>query len=133
MRYACLSICDTLRMVSSKVMKRFPTYEHMVNAGLMTTKEMECIRNGQSRTDFLTYLYWVPLTWGSTLTLKAHNDGLIRDSFVTEIMAELKTLRTQCGTVISYDWISLPLVYTQVLDLALRFGVPGVTRLPGLT
>ena len=40
MRYACLSICDTLRMVSSKVMKRFPTYEHMVDAGLMTTKEV---------------------------------------------------------------------------------------------
>ena len=80
---------------------------------------MQCVRNGQSRTDFLTYLYWVPLTWGSTLTLKAHNDGLIRDSFVTEIMAELKTLRTQCGTVISYDWISLPLVYTQVVTLAL--------------
>ena len=44
MRYACLSICDTLRMVSSKVMKRFPTYEHMVDAGLMTTKEVsECV------------------------------------------------------------------------------------------
>ena len=40
MRYACLSICVTLRMVSSKVMKRFPTYEHMVDAGLMTTKEV---------------------------------------------------------------------------------------------
>ena len=40
MRYACLSICDTLRMVSSKVMKRFPTYEHMVDAGLMTAKEV---------------------------------------------------------------------------------------------
>ncbi len=40
MRYACLAICDTLRMVSSKVMKRFPTYEHMVDAGLLTTKEV---------------------------------------------------------------------------------------------
>ena len=82
---------------------------------------MQCVRNGQSRTDFLTYLYWVPLTWGSMLTLKAHNDGLIRrPRFVTEIMAELKKLRTQCGTVISYDWISLPLVYTQVLNFAFK-------------
>ena len=77
---------------------------------------MECIRNGQSRTEFLTYLYWVPLTWGSTLTMKGYNDGLIsRPRFVTEITTELRALRTRCGTVISYDWISLPLVYTQVI------------------
>ena len=76
---------------------------------------MECVRNGQSRTPYLTYLYWVPLTWGSTLTLKGFKDGIIsRPRFVTEITAELRDLRRCCGTVISYDWISLPLVYTQV-------------------
>lgn len=27
---------------------------------------------------------------------------------------EMNTLRTQCGQLYAYDWISLPLVYTQV-------------------
>lgn len=35
-----MAIVDTLRMVSSKVMKRFPTYEHLVDAGLMTHDEV---------------------------------------------------------------------------------------------
>lgn len=77
---------------------------------------MEIVRNGQSRTEHLAYLFWVPLTWGSTLTLKGYNDGLIsRPRFVTEITTQLGVLRTRCATVISYDWISLPLVYTQVI------------------
>ena len=39
-RYSVLSIVETLRLVSSKVKKRFPTYEHMVDAGLMTQTEV---------------------------------------------------------------------------------------------
>lgn len=27
---------------------------------------------------------------------------------------EMNTLRTQCGQLYAYDWISVPLVYTQV-------------------
>lgn len=27
---------------------------------------------------------------------------------------EMNTLRTQCGHLYAYDWISIPLVYTQV-------------------
>ncbi len=38
--------------------------------------------------------------------------------FVTDINEELAKLRIACGTVISYDWVSLPLVYTQVVTLA---------------
>ncbi len=38
-RYACLAIVDTLCMVCTKVKKRFPTKEHLVEAGLLTEEE----------------------------------------------------------------------------------------------
>ena len=40
MRYINLSITETFRMMSSPVMKRFPTYQHLIDAGLMTPNEV---------------------------------------------------------------------------------------------
>lgn len=37
---------------------------------------------------------------------------------MSDLNNELSKLRSACGTVISYDWVSLPLVYTQVVTLA---------------
>lgn len=45
--------------------------------------------------------------------------GRIRDDFaVKTIIDELNKFRGQCGLLISYDTISVPLVYTQVVTLA---------------
>ena len=38
--------------------------------------------------------------------------------YVSDVNNELSKLRTHCGTIICYDWVSLPLVYTQVVTLA---------------
>ena len=46
---------------------------------------------------------------------RARKEGKIRDDFaVKTILDELNKFRAQCGLLISYDWISVPLVYTQV-------------------
>ena len=37
---------------------------------------------------------------------------------MSDINEELNKVRTYCGTIICYDWVSLPLVYTQVVSLA---------------
>lgn len=71
-RYACLAIVDTLRMVSSPVKKRFPTYSHLVEAGLMTEDEMRAVLNAQSQSEYMKYIYWMPLSWASHLAVKAY-------------------------------------------------------------
>ena len=35
-----------------------------------------------------------------------------------DLNEEIAKIRFACGTVLSYDWVSLPLVYTQVVTLA---------------
>lgn len=60
-------------------------------------------------------LYYVPLVWAGTLVSRARKEGRIRDDFaVKTIMDELNNLRIKINGLISYDWISIPLVYTQV-------------------
>ncbi len=71
-RYACTAIVETLRMVSSPVKKRFPTYRHMVEAGLMTEDEVMAIMGAQSKSEFMQYVYWVPISWASALIVQAY-------------------------------------------------------------
>lgn len=50
---------------------------------------------------------------------RARKEGRIRDDFaVKTVIDELNKFRGQCGVLISYDTISIPLVYTQVVTLA---------------
>lgn len=64
-------------------------------------------------------LYYVPLVWAGTLVSRARREGRIRDDFaVKTIMDELNNLRVKINGLISYDWISIPLVYTQVIVVA---------------
>ncbi|XP_017937285.1 bestrophin-1 [Manacus vitellinus] len=115
MRYSNLVSVLILRSVSTAVYKRFPSMEHVVRAGLMTPEEhkkFESLNSPHNK-------FWIPCVWFSNLAVKARNDGRIRDSVLLQgILNELNTLRSQCGRLYGYDWISIPLVYTQVVTVA---------------
>ncbi|XP_023675470.2 bestrophin-2 [Paramormyrops kingsleyae] len=115
MRYANLSGVLIYRSVSTAVYKRFPTMEHLVQAGLMTAEELrqlEAVPSPHSK-------FWVPCMWFVSLALRSRSEGRINnDVALSAILNELNTLRTQCMKLYSYDWISLPLVYTQVVTVA---------------
>ncbi|KAJ7344260.1 hypothetical protein JRQ81_000210 [Phrynocephalus forsythii] len=115
MRYVNLLTVLILRSVSTAVFKRFPSIEHIVTAGLMTPEEhkkFESLNSPHNK-------FWIPCVWFSNLAMKARNDGRIRDSVLLQgILNEMNTLRSQCGRLYGYDWISIPLVYTQVVTVA---------------
>ncbi|XP_024215433.1 bestrophin homolog 2 isoform X2 [Halyomorpha halys] len=83
MRYANLSLLLTLRMMCPSVKKRFPTPEHIVEAGFLLANEKI----------------------GDDFSLKT-------------LIDEINKFRGGCGGLLNFDWISIPLVYTQVVTLA---------------
>ena len=50
---------------------------------------------------------------------RAKKEGRIKDDFAFRtIIKEINKFRSGCGGLLDYDWISIPLVYTQVVTLA---------------
>ncbi|NP_001080317.1 bestrophin 2 L homeolog isoform X1 [Xenopus laevis] len=114
-RYCSLSGLLILRSVSTAVFKRFPTIDHVVEAGFMTRLERKKFENLQSSYN----KYWVPCVWFCNLAAQARSEGRIRDDHSFKmLMEELNTFRGNCGMLFHYDWISIPLVYTQVVTIA---------------
>ncbi|CAM1294685.1 BEST3 (predicted) [Pycnogonum litorale] len=117
MRYVNLTLVLVLRSISMAVKKRFPTKEHLIEAGYMSKAEVDMIRSVPSVAEYNTY--WIPCSWFVNLLRDAKRDHRIIDSQGLKlIMEELNDFRAKCGMLWSYDWVSIPLVYTQVVTLA---------------
>ncbi|KAJ8949815.1 hypothetical protein NQ318_000513 [Aromia moschata] len=108
-RYVCTTFTLTLTMLSPKVKKRFPTLNHFVEAGLITGEEKKLMEELDKEYP----------TWAASVTTRARHEGIItEDLSVKGILDELNSFRSKCGGMLDYDWISVPLVYTQVVTLA---------------
>ncbi|XP_064348330.1 bestrophin-1 isoform X1 [Camelus dromedarius] len=115
MRYANLGNVLILRSVSAAVYKRFPSPQHLVKAGFMTPLEHKHLE----KLSLPHNSFWMPWVWFANLSTKAWIEGRIRDPVLLQsLLNEMNTLRSQCGHLYAYDWISVPLVYTQVVTVA---------------
>ncbi|KAM6437896.1 bestrophin-3 isoform 1-T2 [Liasis olivaceus] len=115
MRYVNLTSLLIFRSVSTAVYKRFPTIEHVVEGGFMTAEERKIFDDLKSP----HLKYWIPFVWFGNLAAKARQDGRIRDSVdLQTLMNEMNRYRSWCSLLFGYDWVGIPLVYTQVVTLA---------------
>ncbi|XP_023174304.2 bestrophin-2 isoform X4 [Drosophila hydei] len=118
MRYVCLCLTMVLANVSPRVKKRFPGLNNLVEAGLLNENERTIIET-MNKSFPRPSKHWLPIVWAASIITRARKEGRIRDDFaVKTIIDELNKFRGQCGLLISYDTISVPLVYTQVVTLA---------------
>ena len=54
------------------------------------------------------------LVWAGAVVTRARREGRIKDDFSFQtIIQEINGFRMGCGSLLSYDWIPIPLVYTQ--------------------
>lgn len=63
--------------------------------------------------------YWMPLVWATNIINRARRESLISsDQVVQTLLVELSDIRRRLGSLISYDTVCVPLVYTQVSHFA---------------
>ncbi|KAK0394436.1 hypothetical protein QR680_000735 [Steinernema hermaphroditum] len=117
LRYLVLTQALVYRDVSACVKKRFPTLNHLVTAGIMTEnelKEMDKIVSPHIK-------YWQPMQWAFTLIKRARDARIIdNDIIYADLLEKLRQFRVQVLNLTLYDWVPVPLVYTQVVNLAVR-------------
>ncbi|KAI4502830.1 hypothetical protein M0802_001874 [Mischocyttarus mexicanus] len=117
-RYVCVCLTLVLANVSPRVKKRFPTLEHFVDTGLLLENELSVFQGLNAKFPKPSK-HWLPIVWASSIVTRARKEGRIRDDFaVKTLIDELNKFRGMCGNLIHYDTISVPLVYTQVVTLA---------------
>ncbi|XP_076438542.1 bestrophin-2-like [Babylonia areolata] len=114
-RYLLFGLLLIMRSVSLAVMKRFPTIDTIVEAGFISKKEAEMYEAVQCR-----YLkFWVPIMWANNVLARARREGRIETEFgLRMVLEQLADFRDKCSLCFVYDWITIPLVYTQVVTLA---------------
>uniref|UniRef100_A0A7I4YNV8 Bestrophin homolog n=1 Tax=Haemonchus contortus TaxID=6289 RepID=A0A7I4YNV8_HAECO len=117
-RYMVLCQALVLRDISMQVRKRFPTMDTLAASGLMTEEEMEVldeIKDPYSR-------YWAPIQWCVNLVYECKASGKIDDYYLmNKIIDEISKFRHGLAALLKYDWVPVPLVYPQVIFLAVRF------------
>uniref|UniRef100_A0A914DY49 Bestrophin homolog n=1 Tax=Acrobeloides nanus TaxID=290746 RepID=A0A914DY49_9BILA len=97
-----------------QVKRRFPTMENIVESGLMTKEELDEYNSIESP----HAKYWFPTEWAFQLLRKARTLNLIDSDIVyIHIMERLAKFRSSIMNLVIYDWISIPIIYTQVIDL----------------
>ncbi|VDD90665.1 unnamed protein product, partial [Enterobius vermicularis] len=110
-RYMCLTQALVFRDISVRVRKRFPSYESLVKAGFATKEEKEKIESIKLKYD----KYWAPTNWIYTLIFRARREGKIsHDILASKLCDEIKSFRFNLQMLCNYDWVPLPLVYSQI-------------------
>ncbi|XP_058059506.1 bestrophin-2 isoform X2 [Anopheles bellator] len=118
MRYMVLSYVITLQKISLRVKRRFPGWQHLVDAGLMLESERKIFEIMDAKSPMSKY--WMPLVWATNIINRARKDQLIpSDHIVQTLLMELSDIRRRLGGLIGYDTVTVPLVYTQVVTLVL--------------
>ncbi|XP_065213919.1 bestrophin-4 isoform X2 [Planococcus citri] len=116
-RYAVLAYIITLKHVSVRVKKRFPTLQHIVDAGFLMESEKKIFEMLEVKTPMTKY--WLPLTWATNIINRARKELLItNDHMVQTILLEMSDMRGRLGSLIGYDTVNIPIVYTQVVTLS---------------
>ncbi|KAG4076584.1 hypothetical protein HA402_001871 [Bradysia odoriphaga] len=118
MRYMVLSFVITLMRISLRVKKRFPSWQHLVDSGLMLESEKKIFEIMDQKSPMSKY--WMPLVWATNIINTARKQELITsDHIVQTLLVELSDIRRRLGALIGYDTVCVPLVYTQVVTLVL--------------
>ncbi|VDM67663.1 unnamed protein product [Strongylus vulgaris] len=138
-RYAILSSVLAWRSISLRVHTRYPTDEHLLDSGLMTKEELAVFKAVNVHVDphqvghlpplakahaffFGTFFHqtiaqkwFVPINWIQTMMVRCFEKGTLGHTNELRVLLDaLEKYRNGFFQLFIYDWIAIPLVYTQV-------------------
>ncbi|XP_023337745.1 bestrophin-1 [Eurytemora carolleeae] len=117
-RYTLLSYILCIRRLSVRLRKRFPTMKEVVNSGLVRQEEADRIGD-EDNWDMYASNWAMPLQWSLEIVHKAQQDGYITSApGYVQIITQINIFRSKLNDVSAYGHIPVPLVYTQVVTLA---------------
>uniref|UniRef100_A0A8R1HJH5 Bestrophin homolog n=1 Tax=Caenorhabditis japonica TaxID=281687 RepID=A0A8R1HJH5_CAEJA len=113
-RWSSLQAAIAWSGVSVRTLKRFPTERHMVAAKLMTEEEYDLYMN----TEAPHGKWFIPIMWIVNLIKKQKQSGKIDSVQMDMLLKHVYSYRDGFAMLFVYDWIKIPLVYTQVVAIA---------------
>jgi len=123
-RYLMLAYVLCLRRISSSVRKEYPSMDCLMSSGLLRKDEREKIgeedqreigQHGRSN-------WWMPIKWSISIVRKAMNeDRLANAPSYSNLVKAIAAFRKGLTEVVTYGHVTVPLVYTQVVHLAVYF------------
>ncbi|XP_047500711.1 bestrophin-2-like isoform X1 [Penaeus chinensis] len=117
MRYVNLTIAITFSKVSPVVKKKFGCYQDFVDKEYMTEREKEIIERLDGNCG--THITYVPIMWACKVVDRARLEGNIRSNSAQKTVTdEILKVRGRCGSVMGWHDNNIPLVYTQVVTIA---------------
>ncbi|KAJ1372715.1 Bestrophin 24 [Parelaphostrongylus tenuis] len=119
LRYCELVQVLVFRDISMRVRRRFPTMDTIVAAGFMLPHEKDIYESYSDTGD--TPKYWIPASWALSMTYEAWKHGHIENAYYkVTLQEEIRKWRTDLEWVFNYDWVPLPLMYPQVVCMAVH-------------
>ena len=117
-RYCLLAYILCIRQLSVKLRKRFPTMEDLVKTGIVRSDEILRLGDEASSNVFVSN-WWLPLKWSVEILTKAKDDGLLPNApGFSHLVGRVSDFRYSLSEVANYVYLPVPLVYTQVVHLA---------------
>jgi hypothetical protein len=118
MRYVNLSTILVYRLVSAKVMTRFPDYDSLVEAKLMLPHEVTRLKKADKRTPHEST--WTPILWAMKLLTRARIEGKItvEAPMFANLQSSFESIEMSNRKILNYGWVNFPLAYSQVATLS---------------
>ncbi|WKX96105.1 hypothetical protein Q1695_012510 [Nippostrongylus brasiliensis] len=113
-RYLVMVEALVFRDISPLVRRRFPTMNHFVTSGIMTARELDEFEGVSSP----HAKYWLPFQWVLSLITLARDENRIKGEVIyVSLFDRIAGYRQKLINLVLYDWVPVPLVYTQVVHL----------------
>uniref|UniRef100_A0A183CUJ2 Bestrophin homolog n=1 Tax=Gongylonema pulchrum TaxID=637853 RepID=A0A183CUJ2_9BILA len=114
-RWSSLQAAVAWSSISVRTLKRFPTERHFVEADLMTEEEYQIFSNIEAPHG----KWFVPVIWITNLLGALYRQKRIDSMQLHMLMQQVYTFRDGFAMLFVYDWVKIPLVYTQVKVVAI--------------